>query len=66
MPKCSANRNLEVRRKTIAKCDLGAVVTTQAYDLPAHAVIHAVGPRYLDGTCDEADLLRSTYMAIAK
>lgn len=61
----AAGGDLELECRAIGKCSVGSAVTTMAFDLPAIAVIHAVGPRYLDGTRGEADLLRSTYTAIA-
>lgn len=41
----------------------GAATTTTAGDLPARAVIHAVGPVWRGGQAGEADLLRRTYAA---
>ena len=39
-------------------------VITPAFDLPAKYVIHAVGPRYIDGQHDEETLLYSAYEAV--
>ena len=47
----------ELACRAIGKCSVGSAVTTMAFDLLAIAVIHAVGPRYLDGKRGEADLL---------
>ena len=41
-----------------------AVEVTSAGNLPAHHVIHAVGPRWLDGTYNEEKLLYDTYKNI--
>lgn len=41
-----------------------AVAVTSAGNLPAHHVIHAVGPRWLDGTHNEEQLLYDTYKNI--
>ena len=49
----------ECRR--IGSCPKGNAVITTAGDLSAKYVIHTVGPRYYDGTKNEADLLRSAY-----
>ena len=42
----------------------GTAVITPAFDLPAKYVIHAVGPRYIDGQHDEETLLYSAYEAV--
>ena len=42
-------------------CKTGSAEVTIAGDLPAKSVIHAVGPRWLDGTKDEPQLLCDTY-----
>lgn len=39
---------------------------TEAFDLPAAFVIHAVAPRYLDGSRGEAELLAETYRAVCR
>lgn len=39
----------------------GSAEVTSAGNLPAHHVIHAVGPRWLDGTHNEDQLLYDTY-----
>jgi O-acetyl-ADP-ribose deacetylase (regulator of RNase III) len=48
----------------LAVARLGEAVITPAFGLPATWVIHAVGPRWLDGTRGEGDLLRSCYRSI--
>lgn len=45
----------------IGHCDEGSAVITPGFDLPAKYVIHAVGPRYIDGNHDEPKLLYSAY-----
>ena len=42
-------------------CPTGSAKLTQAYQLPAHYVIHAVGPIWDDGHKHEAKLLASCY-----
>lgn len=42
----------------------GTAVITPAFDLPARYVIHAVGPRYIDGKHEEEKLLYSAYEAV--
>ena len=50
----------ECRR--IGGCPKGNAVITTAGDLSAKYVIHAVGPRYYDGTKNEVALLQSAYI----
>ena len=45
----------------IGHCDEGSAVITPGFDLPAKYVIHAVGPRYVDGNHEEPKLLYSAY-----
>ncbi len=47
--------------RTIGRCSTGSAVITGAGDLPARHVIHAVAPRYVDGTHGEPDKLRGAY-----
>ena len=42
----------------------GTAVITPAFELQANYVIHAVGPRYIDGKHDEEALLYSAYEAV--
>jgi O-acetyl-ADP-ribose deacetylase (regulator of RNase III) len=42
----------------------GEAILTDAFALPAQHVIHAVGPRYLDGNRGEAETLAQTYRSI--
>ncbi|MCR5672452.1 MAG: macro domain-containing protein [Lachnospiraceae bacterium] len=45
----------------IGYCNEGSAVITPGFDLPAKYVIHAVGPRYIDGNHGEPKLLYSAY-----
>ena len=45
----------------IGHCDEGNAVITPGFKLPAKYVIHAVGPRYIDGNHEEPKLLYSAY-----
>ncbi len=47
--------------RAIGRCPTGSAVITGAGDLPTRHVIHAVAPRYVDGTKGEPDLLRGAY-----
>ena len=45
----------------IGFCPVGGAVITRGFSLPAHWVIHAVGPVWQGGTKGEETLLRSCY-----
>lgn len=45
----------------IGHCDEGDAVITPGFNLNAKHVIHAVGPRYIDGNHNEPKLLYSAY-----
>ncbi len=62
----AAGPELEVACRLIGKIAPGQAVVTAAFDLPAKYVIHAVAPRYLDGTRNEAETLRQSYASICK
>jgi len=47
--------------RTLGGCPTGQAKITRGYRLPAKFVIHAVGPRYRDGTHGEPALLASCY-----
>lgn len=42
-------------------CQTGQAKMTLAYDLPSKRIIHAVGPRYIDGKHNEKELLAACY-----
>ena len=52
---------LEEACSQLGGCPTGSAKATPSYGLPAHHIIHAVGPVYDDGTKNEADLLASAY-----
>ena len=60
----AAGPELEVACKEIGRCGVGGAVITPAFNLPAKFVIHAVGPRWLDGTRNEPQLLEQCYESI--
>ena len=60
----AAGPELEVACKAIGRCNAGAAVLTPAFNLPAKFVIHAVGPRWLDGMRSEPELLEQCYESI--
>ena len=60
----AAGPELEGACRKLGNCPVGKAVITPAFGLPARWVIHAVGPRWLDGTRGEGDLLRCCYRSI--
>lgn len=60
----AAGPELEVACKAIGRCGVGGAVITPAFNLQAKCVIHAVGPRWLDGTRGEPELLEQCYASI--
>ena len=59
-----AGPELERECREIGDCPTGEARITSAYDLPCKHVIHAVAPRYSDGTRGEQELLRRCYQSI--
>jgi O-acetyl-ADP-ribose deacetylase (regulator of RNase III) len=60
----AAGPKLEKVCLEIGKRDVGTAIITPAFNLPSRFVIHAVGPRWLDGQSGEPDLFRSCYESI--
>ena len=60
----AAGPDLEKECLRLGGCPTGEARITSGYNLPAKFVIHAVAPKYWDGTRNEAKLLRSCYKAI--
>ena len=60
----AAGPELEGACRKLGNCPVGQAVITPAFGLPATWVIHAIGPRWLDGTRGEEELLRSCYQSI--
>jgi O-acetyl-ADP-ribose deacetylase len=61
----AAGGELELAAQVLGPLKPGEAVTTEAFNLPAKYVIHAVAPRYLRGTDEEAATLVATYQSIA-
>ena len=59
-----AGPELERECREIGDCPTGEARITGAYNLPCNYVIHAVAPRYWDGTRGELELLTSCYRSI--
>ena len=62
----AAGPELEKSTKLLGPLKPGQALTTEAFNLPAKYVIHAVAPRYLRGIDKEEQTLASTYQAIVK
>lgn len=60
----AAGHELEAACKAFGRCSAGDAVITPAFELPATFVIHAVGPRWLDGARGEPELLEKCYESI--
>ena len=59
-----AGPELERECSKIGGCPTGEARITDAYNLPCKHVIHAVAPRYWDGTRGETELLTRCYQSI--
>ena len=54
-------KKLQAACDAIGHCDVGSAVITPGFDLKAKHIIHAVGPRWIDGEHREPQLLYSAY-----
>lgn len=57
----AAGPELLAECKLLNGCEIGSAKITKGYQLPCMYVIHAVGPRWIDGSCHEKELLESCY-----
>lgn len=57
----AGGRSIMEECRKIGHCPIGQAVITTGGTLKAKYVIHTVGPAYVDGTKDEAELLKSAY-----
>lgn len=60
----AAGPSLEAECLTLGGCPTGEARITKAYGLPCEYVIHAVAPRYWDGSRGEANDLANCYRSI--
>lgn len=60
----AAGPALEEACRRIGRCEVGSAVITPAFELDAKFVIHAVGPRWFDGSRNEPERLRHCYESI--
>lgn len=60
----AAGSHLEMESLQLGGCPPGEARITLGYKLKARFVIHAVAPKYWDGTRGEAAVLRQTYTSI--
>lgn len=56
-----AGKQLEEECQKLKGCDTGEAKMTNAFDLPCKAIIHTVGPVYVDGKHNEDQFLSACY-----
>ncbi len=59
----AGRKNLTKECKKIGHCDVGSAVPTRAFNLDASFIIHAVVPRWIDGSSGEYDMLCAAYLS---
>ena len=57
----AGSRELQAACSAIGGCKTGSAVITPGFKLKSKYIIHAVGPRWMDGKHDEPKLLYSAY-----
>lgn len=53
---------LQAAYRKIGRCNVGSAVITPGFNLAAKYIIHAVGPKYIDGKHNEPEQLYNAYM----
>lgn len=61
--KAAGRKRLTTACRKIGNCEVGSAVPTLAYDLDAKYIIHAVVPKWIDGSHNEYGLLSSAYLS---
>ena len=64
--KAAGHEKLQAACNTIGHCDIGSAVITPGFNLKSKYIIHAVGPRWIDGDHAEPQQLYSAYEAALK
>lgn len=64
--KAAGHKKLQTACDEIGHCDAGSAVITPGFDLKAKHIIHAVGPRWIDGEHREPQQLYSAYESSLK
>ena len=59
--RAAGSKQLTEACQKIGGCKTGRAVITSGFNLPAKAIIHAVGPVWYGGNNNEAELLKSAY-----
>ena len=59
--RAAGSKQLTEACEKIGGCKIGRAVITSGFNLPAKAIIHAVGPVWYGGNNNEAELLKSAY-----
>ena len=59
--KAAGHEQLQAVCDKIGHCDTGSAVITPGFNLKSRYIIHAVGPRWMDGKHGEPDLLYGAY-----
>ena len=59
--KAAGYEKLQAACDAIGHCDVGSAVITPGFNLKAKQIIHAVGPRWIDGEHQEPQQLYSAY-----
>ena len=64
--KAAGHKKLQAACDAIGHCDVGSAVITPGFNLKAKHIIHAVGPRWIDGEHQEPQQLYNAYKTSLK
>ena len=62
----AGRKELEKACRQIGHCDVGSAVLTEAFQLPADYIVHAVGPVWHDNEQQDSGILYTTYISALK